>query len=167
MLSTFLKALNNSIHEETKLAGQVSREEWEAIRPTKPERRSTMLEGVKSQLVATGKCDNCTLWQMKAGDTWGTEYDDRFLGHERIQHVGWWKLREGPLMIDHLFPNVGHGFRGRNLPLISFHVNTFLFSFVIIIILNTVIMISLLSYSIRHGKSSSTMNRGMFWNIRV
>lgn len=42
-----MKALDEAIQDEYDIATQVSDEEWEAIRPTKLERRNYLLERVK------------------------------------------------------------------------------------------------------------------------
>ncbi|XP_022920713.2 ionotropic receptor 93a isoform X1 [Onthophagus taurus] len=122
VLDAFSRALESAILDEIDLAGQVSDEEWEAIRPTKSERRNFLLKSMKSYLSQNGECDNCTIWQMKAGDTWGREFlrNSSVLSVELLQ-VGYWKPREGPLMTDVLFPHVTHGFRGRRLSLAVVH----------------------------------------------
>jgi hypothetical protein len=83
----------------------------------------------QAQLTESGRCDICTNWTLKAGETWGLEYqeqDQDDAGREvtrRLIPVGKWSPREGLRMSDYLFPHVGHGFAGRNLPIISFHVS--------------------------------------------
>lgn len=47
LLEAFCKALDAAIVEEFDLAGLVSDEEWEAIRPTKLERRDSLLSSIK------------------------------------------------------------------------------------------------------------------------
>lgn len=47
ILEGFTRALDSAIVDETELASQVSDEEWEAIRPSKLERRNDLLKNVK------------------------------------------------------------------------------------------------------------------------
>lgn len=50
-----------------------------------------------------------------------------------LLEVGFWRPSDGLEMLDHLFPHVEHGFRGRMLPLVSFHVRTRLATLVAVI----------------------------------
>ena len=76
-----------------------------------------------------GRCDVCTTWTLQAGDTWGLEYqeqeqqDAKRVVARQLVPVGQWSPREGLKMLDYLFPHIGHGFAGRNLPILSFHVS--------------------------------------------
>lgn len=47
ILSSFFQALDKAVQQEFDIASQVSDEEWEAIRPTKSDRRKFLLEHVK------------------------------------------------------------------------------------------------------------------------
>jgi hypothetical protein len=88
-------------------------------------------EAVLSQTALSegGRCDNCTTWTLRAGDTWGLEYQEQEQkdgGYKLTRHlvpVGQWSLREGLRMSDYLFPHIKKGFAGRNLPIISFQVS--------------------------------------------
>jgi hypothetical protein len=81
---------------------------------------------LQTQLGEGGRCDKCTIWTLKAGDTWGLEYQEQEQtdgGHKVARHlipVGRWSPRGGLRMTDYLFPHVKKGFAGRNLPIISF-----------------------------------------------
>lgn len=124
------------------MSRQYSDEEWEAIRPSKLDRKTFLLSQVQvypqancdnhnnkiknfqKYLFEHGNCDNCTKWKFASGETWGKEYQT----HEDfstvdIIPVGSWRPSDGPTMTDALFPHVAHGFRGSNLPLVSFHVS--------------------------------------------
>lgn len=81
---------------------------------------------MQTELSESGRCDKCIAWIMKAGETWGKEYQPG--GRNRLDElldVGVWHPREGHIMKDILFPHVVHGFRGRMLPMISFNVKYF------------------------------------------
>ncbi|RZC40297.1 glutamate receptor ionotropic, delta-2, partial [Asbolus verrucosus] len=124
ILSAFIRALDEAIVMESDTASQVSDEEWEAIRPTKIDRRNSLLNSVKSYLLQYGECDNCTSWLMKTGDTWGREYQQNSSNSDNVPElisVGNWRPSDGPSLSDELFPHIVHGFRKRNLPLVSFH----------------------------------------------
>nr|AVH87303.1 ionotropic receptor 15 [Holotrichia parallela] len=121
MLDAFSKALDAAILDEFELAGQVSDEEWDAIRPTKLERRIFLLDIMKDYLIKNSVCGNCTAWQIKACDTWGKEFKTSSTSEFNLIQVGYWRLANGPSMTDVLFPHVVHGFRGKSFPLISFH----------------------------------------------
>ena len=76
----------------------------------------------------SGGCDKCVTWLLKAGETWGKEFEIiRKKGESRyddfLQDVGLWHPRSGHVMKDILFPHIVHGFRGLSLPLISFNVS--------------------------------------------
>lgn len=149
LLKSFTISLDRQVREEMDLFNQVSDEEWETIRPSRLDRRSSLLAHIKvcfcksvagyqgvvyndfslfqTELAEAGKCDKCISWTMKAGETWGKEYqtnsnkeDSRL---EELLDVGVWHPREGHVMKDILFPHVFHGFRGRSLPLITFNVS--------------------------------------------
>lgn len=44
MLNAFVSALDTAVKEEFEIAAQVSDEEWDAIRPTKLQRRDMLLK---------------------------------------------------------------------------------------------------------------------------
>ncbi|KAK4883102.1 hypothetical protein RN001_006421 [Aquatica leii] len=122
ILHGFTKALEQAIIEEAGAAVQLSDEEWEAVRPTKLERRDFLLQNVKKYLLDYGVCDNCTNWKLQAAETWGKEYEKgstSLVGDLLL--VGSWRPSDGPALKDQLFPHVTHGFRGKNLPMITFH----------------------------------------------
>ncbi|KAL0269534.1 UNVERIFIED_CONTAM: hypothetical protein PYX00_007235 [Menopon gallinae] len=124
LLKSFTIALDRLIREEIDLSKQVSDEEWETIRPSRLDRRTSLLSTIKTDLSENGRCDQCIAWEMKAGETWGKEYQGRSKRDNALDDfldVGVWHPREGPIMRDILFPHVVHGFRGRTLPLVSFN----------------------------------------------
>jgi len=88
----------------------------------------TMVKLFQSALT-NGSCDVCMTWTLGAGDTWGLEYqeqEEEDAGHtvaRQLIPVGQWSPREGLKMLDYLFPHIGHGFAGRNLPILSFNVS--------------------------------------------
>ncbi|CAH2229796.1 jg5806 [Pararge aegeria aegeria] len=79
LMDAFISALDSAVQEEFDVAAQVSDEEWEAIRPTKLQRKDTLLKHMQQFISLKSKCGNCTSWQVKAGDTWGATYRGRSL----------------------------------------------------------------------------------------
>uniref|UniRef100_T1HWR6 Uncharacterized protein n=1 Tax=Rhodnius prolixus TaxID=13249 RepID=T1HWR6_RHOPR len=112
-------ALDYSIEEEIRLSEQVSDEEWEVIKPTKQERREAILNFMKNKQDDIGTCDNCTLWYFKSSESWGMDYFHK--GNASLLEVGYWAPKPGPVLVDELFPNIVHGFRGRSIPIATFH----------------------------------------------
>lgn len=87
------------IKKESAIYGQISDEEWEAIRLTKKERRDGMLEIIAVKLICSllqktfktnscifdvrqdhlshkQKCSSCCRWDFLATETWGSGYID-------------------------------------------------------------------------------------------
>ncbi|KAI8421917.1 hypothetical protein MSG28_009840, partial [Choristoneura fumiferana] len=82
MMTAFVLALDAAVQDEFDVAAQVSDEEWEAIRPTKLQRRDLLLKHMT---------------------------------------VGYWRPTDGTRFDDFLFPHIAHGFRGKVLPVITYH----------------------------------------------
>lgn len=83
-LKTFVLGLSRMIREEKSVYGQISDEEWEAIRPTKSEKRDGILKYMKVNLLEMSKCSNCTTWNIQAGEIWGNIYDTAFSGISKL-----------------------------------------------------------------------------------
>lgn len=65
---------------------------------------------------------------MTSAITWGTSFD--FKSNESLGDIvqsGIWSPGPGPEMSEPLFPHVTHGFRGINIPIVSYHVSFHLF----------------------------------------
>nr|XP_023015792.1 ionotropic receptor 93a-like [Leptinotarsa decemlineata] len=124
IIEAFTRALDEAVQEESDTASQIAEEEWEAIRPTKVERREFLLGKIKKYISKNGICDNCTFWEMKTGETWGQEYQNlsRNITSQLIP-VGTWRPSDGATMIDELFLHIAHGFRKKILPMVTFHVS--------------------------------------------
>lgn len=78
LLKSFVLGISRMIREEKAVYGQISDEEWEAIRPTKRERKDTILNFMRGFLKENSKCSNCTTWRMQSGESWGNVYDTKF-----------------------------------------------------------------------------------------
>ncbi|KAI5707054.1 hypothetical protein M8J75_013960 [Diaphorina citri] len=121
ILRVLVVAIDKSSTEEYELSNQVSEEEWEAIKPSKVERRNSLLMFLRARLNEVGKCDICTMWSFKSGETWGEEFQENTDATIDLLDVGVWTPRDGLRFSDVLFPHIEQGFRGKNLPVISFH----------------------------------------------
>lgn len=70
-------------------------------------------------------CSNCTFWQFESGETWGKEYQKNSSSSiANLLYVGSWSPTGGPDLKDEMFPHIAHGFRGRTLPMVTFHVRS-------------------------------------------
>ncbi|XP_075975117.1 ionotropic receptor 93a [Anticarsia gemmatalis] len=137
MMDAFVSALDAAIQDEFDVAAQVSDEEWEAIRPNKIQRRDMLLKHMQQHISAKSRCGNCTTWRALAADTWGATYrgfadsPDAALPVingtigviEKIDllNVGYWRPIDAVKFTDVLFPHIHHGFRGKQLPIITYH----------------------------------------------
>nr|AXY83442.1 putative ionotropic receptor 16 [Conopomorpha sinensis] len=141
LLESFVLALDAAVQEELDVAAHVSDEEWEAIRPSKMQRRNMLLAHMKQDISARSVCGACSTWQALAADTWGSTYRrftepgavpppvadiangtlDLALGQVTLLDVGVWRPADGLQQTDALFPHVEQGFRGKELPIITYH----------------------------------------------
>ena len=139
LLRSFVLGLSKAIREETAVYGQISDEEWEIVRPTKKDRRDSILEFMVDNLRKTSKCSNCTTWNLNTAEIWGDRYlltaftdetskqfDDRHSvtskSHLKLIEAGSWKPFDGLQMTDVMFPHISHGFRGKKFHIITYHV---------------------------------------------
>ncbi|XP_059609151.1 ionotropic receptor 93a [Phlebotomus argentipes] len=131
LLRSFVLALSRMIREEKAVYGQISDEEWETIRPSKKERRDSLLETMVNQLKTSSVCSNCTTWKIQTAEFWGTEYqtnaDSKWSTvnsaprSTKFLDVGTWKPNDGVQLNDVLFPHVSNGFRRKNLHIVTYH----------------------------------------------
>ncbi|CAK1585664.1 unnamed protein product [Parnassius mnemosyne] len=137
MMKAFISALDSAVQDEFDVAAQVSDEEWEAIKPTKLQRRDGLLKHMQQHIETNSKCGSCNTWKAIAADTWGATYRQyvdsvKSLENEanttngvieevEMLQVGTWRPADGVRFNDVLFPHVAHGFRGKELPIITYH----------------------------------------------
>nr|ALT31632.1 ionotropic receptor 93a [Cnaphalocrocis medinalis] len=138
MMNAFISALDSAVQDEFDVAAQVSDEEWEAIRPNKIQRRSMLLKHMQQHIATKSSCGNCSTWRALAADTWGATYRSftetdmmakdpgnvttvGVIEHVTMLHVGFWRPIDAIRFEDVLFPHVEHGFRGKELPVITYH----------------------------------------------
>lgn len=135
---------------EMAIYGQISDEEWEAIRLTKRERRDNVNQFIRTKLVDSKMCSACLRWNLLAVETWAMRYrhaalkmaasattaadenapavviDPATIAKPLVQQVATWEPTNGMLSTDVLFPHVAHGFRGLMLPVVAYHVRIYL-----------------------------------------
>ncbi|XP_050529365.1 ionotropic receptor 93a isoform X2 [Daktulosphaira vitifoliae] len=120
LMSVFLMAYSASIQQEMELSQRVSEEEWDEIRPSKTDRRHSMVSFIKYRLNESGICETCPAWQIDSGITWGQEHFGSSDGCHLIP-VGNWNAKTGLKLTEPLFSHMINGFRGMNLPIATFH----------------------------------------------
>lgn len=77
VLLIFVQAIVKVIGMEAAIYGQISDEEWEAIRLSKRERRDHVLEFVRTKMVDSRVCGSCLRWHLLAFETWAMRYRKR------------------------------------------------------------------------------------------
>ncbi|XP_061378615.1 ionotropic receptor 93a [Danaus plexippus] len=127
VLDSFISALEAAVLDELEAALQVSDEEWEAVRPTKLQRRNSLLWHMQQYLSTRSVCGNCSSWRALSADTWGATYDradentSSLIEQVHLVQVGFWRPIDGVTFEDVLFPHIQHGFRGKQLPIMTYH----------------------------------------------
>nr|QRF71037.1 ionotropic receptor [Semiothisa cinerearia] len=141
MMSAFISALEAATQEELRVAAQVSDEEWEAIRPDKLQRKNALLKHMQQYIQVNSRCGNCSTWHVLAAETWGATYKDineativepshnhtnntaspGVIEQIELLNVGFWRPIDAVSFSDALFPHVEHGFRGKELPIVTYH----------------------------------------------
>ncbi|XP_021705215.1 ionotropic receptor 93a [Aedes aegypti] len=132
LITSLVHGLSKLIREEKAVYGQIADEEWEVIRMTKAERKDEILKIMRSDLIGKDSCNECSMWKVEAGETWGYTYqsaaDELLTGvmstHRKqisLLDVGYWTPQDGFIMRDNMFPHVADGFRGVHLNFYSYH----------------------------------------------
>nr|ARN17849.1 ionotropic receptor 3 [Cephus cinctus] len=118
--------LDNAYVKEIELYEQVTDEEFEIVRLTKAERRREIIENMIKELslertIYGGSCGQCLSWKITATVTWGTSFISENETIGQLIDSGFWSPGIGLNMNDVIFPHVQHGFRGKKLPMVSYH----------------------------------------------
>ncbi|KAJ6638184.1 Ionotropic receptor 93a [Pseudolycoriella hygida] len=117
-----VEALSKTIKKEAAIYGQISDEEWEAIRLTKRERRDGMMKIIRDHFSHKQVCSNCIKWDFIATETWGASYIDSSPNKTlQISRAATWEPTNGVLENDSLFPHISHGFRGKTFSIATYH----------------------------------------------
>ncbi|XP_065204300.1 ionotropic receptor 93a-like [Planococcus citri] len=120
LLKILMLGLEANIFEELGLSKEISEEEWESIKPTKKDRRESIISYIKAKLSETGVCGNCTSWVVITTDTWGIEFRETPAIAE-LSASGMWQIQTGFKLNDFVFPHIEHGFKKRTLSIVTFH----------------------------------------------
>ncbi|XP_046658223.1 ionotropic receptor 93a [Homalodisca vitripennis] len=119
-MQSLVEGLDMAAQAERDKSSKVSEEEWEQIKPSKVERKNTLLQFIKKKLRNEVNCDNCTMWRALTAELWGQDYDISASASHLLE-IGYWNPREGCSLSDQLFPHSKYGFRQLVLPIASFH----------------------------------------------
>nr|QHN69192.1 ionotropic receptor 11 [Sirex nitobei] len=117
-------ALENSLLNEIELYDEMTDEEFEVTRLTKYERHQEIIQNMNKELAIErsafgGSCDQCLSWRMTSALTWGSSFSTN--DETRLIDSGSWTPGPGPNLTDVIFPHIEHGFRGKTLPLATYH----------------------------------------------
>ncbi|XKL59990.1 hypothetical protein PGB90_001006 [Kerria lacca] len=122
LLQVLLSGLERNFFEELKLSEHVSEEEWETIKPSKSDRRESIITYMKARLSEIGVCGNCTSWLAQSALTWGIEFQQNAADSIELIQSGIWQIQTGFKLNEPIFPHIENGFRGVTIPIITFHV---------------------------------------------
>ncbi|XP_065341897.1 ionotropic receptor 93a-like [Cloeon dipterum] len=104
---------------------RVAKDEWEEEKLSVSERREILLKhitaGIAKNLGET--CDGCMAWKMRSAITWGLKGPTGPSGDEEASMIesGIWQPGTGVELYDPLFTHIKHGFRGKQLTIVSCH----------------------------------------------
>ncbi|XP_017477570.1 PREDICTED: uncharacterized protein LOC108367467 [Rhagoletis zephyria] len=128
----FVTSISRMIVEEQSIYGEISDEEWEAIRFTKQEKQEEILGYMKDYLRANSKCSSCSHWKIETALTWGkSEEHQRYLSNMDLSDtrnknfefidVGYWTPILGFITHEIMFPHIEHFFRNITLNVLTVH----------------------------------------------
>ncbi|XP_075148376.1 ionotropic receptor 93a [Haematobia irritans] len=126
----FVLAISKLITEEQSIYGEISDEEWEALRYTKKEKQDDILNTMKTYLKNHSKCSTCTKWSVETALSWGKsqEHNKGQIGsfenrnkHFEFVNIGYWTSVLGFVTHELAFPHITHYFRNITLDIITIH----------------------------------------------
>ncbi|XP_014095980.3 ionotropic receptor 93a isoform X1 [Bactrocera oleae] len=128
----FVTSISRMIVEEQSIYGEISDEEWEAIRYTKQEKQDEMLGYMKEYLREYSKCTSCSHWKIETALTWGkSEEHRRYQSNLELRDtrnrnfefidVGYWTPTLGFNTHEVMFPHITHFFRNITLDILTAH----------------------------------------------
>uniref|UniRef100_W8BGJ6 Glutamate receptor ionotropic, delta-1 n=2 Tax=Ceratitis capitata TaxID=7213 RepID=W8BGJ6_CERCA len=128
----FVTSISRMIVEEQSIYGEISDEEWEAIRYTKQEKQDEILGYMKDYIRMNSKCASCSHWKIETALTWGKSEehrryqtnlelrDTRNRNFEFID-VGYWTPTLGFITHEVMFPHIVHSFRNITMDILTVH----------------------------------------------
>ncbi|XP_067617872.1 ionotropic receptor 93a isoform X3 [Eurosta solidaginis] len=128
----FVTSISRIIVEEQSIYGEISDEEWEAIRYTKQEKQEEILGYMKDYLRTKSKCSSCAEWKIETALTWGkneehkryqSNKDHRDTRNKNFEFidVGYWTPVLGFITHEVMFPHIEHFFRNVTLDILTVH----------------------------------------------
>ncbi|EDW96190.2 uncharacterized protein Dyak_GE25033 [Drosophila yakuba] len=117
--------------EEESIYGEISDEEWEAIRFTKQEKQAEILEYMKDYLKNNAKCSSCARWRVETATTWGKSQENRKFRSTPLRdaknrnfefiNIGYWSPVLGFVCQELAFPHIEHHFRNITMDILTVH----------------------------------------------
>ncbi|XP_051164696.1 ionotropic receptor 93a [Leptopilina boulardi] len=126
LIKSLSLALEISYQSELDLFSRVTDEEFEVLRLSKEERAKEITENLNKALTverstSDGNCGKCLTWRIGSAITWGNSFDSILAGRGQLIHSGSWSPGPGSNLTDSIFPHIDYGFRGKTLPIITYH----------------------------------------------
>ncbi|XP_037810946.1 ionotropic receptor 93a [Lucilia sericata] len=126
----FVSSISKLITEEQSIYGEISDEEWEALRYSKSEKQNEILRIMKEYLKDHSRCESCSKWRIDTAINWGKSQE-----HKRtlrvssnspnrnfeFTNVGYWSPLLGFVTQDLAFPHAIHHFRNITLDILTVH----------------------------------------------
>ncbi len=109
---TLVDVAQEKFASDTEKYSEMIQEEYELIRPSRQEEVLSMSRHFKELLKTSGRCEDCSDWQLEAAEITGTDT-------ARQLNVGNWRRVSGLHQNDDLFPHVTGGLRGRTITVAS------------------------------------------------
>uniref|UniRef100_A0A905RZW6 Lig_chan-Glu_bd domain-containing protein n=1 Tax=Stomoxys calcitrans TaxID=35570 RepID=A0A905RZW6_STOCA len=126
----FVLAISKLITEEQVIYGEISDEEWEALRYTKKEKQDDILVTMKEYLKNHSKCSTCSKWRVDTALSWGKSQEHNKGHTESFENrnkyfdfvsIGYWTSVLGFVTHELAFPHITHYFRNITLDIITIH----------------------------------------------
>ncbi|XP_055903819.1 ionotropic receptor 93a [Eupeodes corollae] len=128
----FISSLSKVIREEESIFGEISDEEWEAIRLTKSEKQEKLLNYSQDYLKSNSVCASCSKWRFKTAISWGKTQEHFKKFHKNktkkldkniydFEDVGYWSPVLGFVTVDAIFPHIEERFRNITMDVITYH----------------------------------------------
>ncbi|THK33261.1 ionotropic receptor 93a [Diachasma alloeum] len=110
-------ALEKSLSMEIELYNRVTEEEFEQAGTTKFVRSRNFIKYIRAST-----CGRCIKWTVVSALTWGNRIgSEADIEPHTLLGTGVWTPDPGYESKDYLFPHVMHGFRGKTLPVVTYH----------------------------------------------
>ncbi|XP_073816312.1 ionotropic receptor 93a [Musca autumnalis] len=124
----FVLSISKLIYEEQSIYGEISDEEWEALRYTKKEKQDDILLSMKEYLKNHSRCSTCSKWRMVTALSWGKSQEHNkprkdFMANRNkyfeFVNIGYWTSVLGFVTHELAFPHITHFFRNITLDIVT------------------------------------------------